>query len=134
MNELCRLRQSADCQKTSLRTSLTEQRGKCEGAQRPLRVQSTRILLFQKFENTHSVAKRLFRHAEAEEIPPPFCLFVDSLFNCLHNFYLQDRHQGQPNDDQPLCAIQQGQLERALQCRDKQDARHQKGGHHERKD
>ena len=36
MNELCRLRQSADCQKTSLRTSLTEQRGKCEGAQGPL--------------------------------------------------------------------------------------------------
>jgi len=30
-----------------------------------MRVQSTRIFkLFQKFENTHSVAKRLFRHAE----------------------------------------------------------------------
>ena len=65
MNALCRLRQSADCQKTSLRTSLTEQRGKCEGAQGTLRVQSTRIFkLFQKFENTHSVSKRLFRHAE----------------------------------------------------------------------
>ena len=63
--------------------------------------------------------------------PPPFCLFMNMLFNGLYNFHLQDRHQGQPKDNQPLCAIQQGQLERTLQCRDKQDARHQKGGHHE---
>ena len=39
--------------------------GRVKGAKSPLRVQSTRIFkLFQKFENTHSVAKRLFRHAE----------------------------------------------------------------------
>ena len=62
----CPYGQRADCQKTSLKADVTEQRGKCEGAQGPLRVQSTRIFkLFQKFENTHSVAKRLFRHAEA---------------------------------------------------------------------
>ena len=37
-----------------------------------MRVQSTRIFkLFQKFENTHSVAKRLFRHAEGRIIYPP---------------------------------------------------------------
>ena len=35
-----------------------------KGAKSPLRVQSTRIFkLFRKFKNTHSVAKRLFRHA-----------------------------------------------------------------------
>ena len=50
------------------------------------------------------------------------------------DFHLKNRHQGQPKYNQPLCSIQQGQLERTLQCRDKQDARHQKGGHHERKD
>ena len=37
-----------------------------KGAKSPLRVQSTRIFkLFRKFKNTHSVAKRLFRHAGA---------------------------------------------------------------------
>ena len=54
MNALCRLRQSADCQKTSLRTSLTEQRGKCEGAQGPLqrveKVFSPRWADFQTFK------------------------------------------------------------------------------------
>ena len=55
-----------DCRKTSLKMSVTEQRGKCEGGKSPLRVQSTRIFkLFRKFKNTHSVAKRLFRHAGA---------------------------------------------------------------------
>ena len=54
----------SDCRKTSLKMSVTEQRGKCEGAKSPLRVQSTRIFkLYRKFKNTHSVAKRLFRHA-----------------------------------------------------------------------
>ena len=38
-----------------------------KGAKSPLRVQSTRIFkLFLKFKNTHSVAKRLFRHADSD--------------------------------------------------------------------
>ena len=68
----------SDCQKTSLKADVTEQRGCVQGVKTPegelpegqeklawaMRVQSTRIFkLFQKFENTHSVAKRLFRHA-----------------------------------------------------------------------
>ena len=45
-----------------------------KGAKSPLCVQSTRIFkLFTKFKNPHSVAKRLFRHAEgfsaARKIP-----------------------------------------------------------------
>ena len=37
-----------------------------------MRVQSTRIFkLLKKFENTHSVAKRLFRHAEGRIVYPP---------------------------------------------------------------
>src|SRR5699024_4211806 len=53
-----------DCQRTSLKVSVTEQRGMCAGGKSPLRVQSTRIFkLFRKFKNTHSVAKRHFRLA-----------------------------------------------------------------------
>ena len=46
-------------------------------------------------------------------------------FHIFCDFHLKNRHQGQPNDNQPLCSIQQGQLERALQCGDKQNTRHQ---------
>ena len=43
-----------------------------KGAKSPLRVQSTRIFkLFRKFKNTHSVAKRLFRHADVIMIGNP---------------------------------------------------------------
>ena len=50
--------------------------GRVKGAKSPLRVQSTRIFkLLLKFKNTHSVAKRLFRHAEIHTVFPPFYNF-----------------------------------------------------------
>ena len=50
--------------KTSLKMSVTEQRGVCAGGKKPTARSINRILKrFGTFQNPHSVAKILFRHA-----------------------------------------------------------------------
>ena len=64
-----------------------------KGAKSPLRVQSTRIFkLFRKFKNTHSVAKRLFRHAEISSAGSTLLIYCLSLFAELAAH--EDAHDG----------------------------------------
>lgn len=52
--------------------------------------------LWMKAPNQWSLFSRplMSQIGKAEEIPPPFCLFMDMFFNRFHDFHLQDRHKG----------------------------------------